>query len=127
MTYNLCNGHAVFDLTKENQEILDFLVKYNEEADKFIQILMESVNENIAVSDYRLHRIEQRNMSLEEFENTCSSVGVVLALQELVMHPIKKLEIELLTNKINGGKITVREIFERHKSEKRAKLLRLLL
>lgn len=127
MEYILCNGFSVNNLTKENKGILDLLCKCKKEADDFIYgFLMGAVNENIAVGDYRLHRILERNMLLDEFNGGFENDSVQ-ACEELFKHPVNKQMFSLLTNKINDGTITPMVLFNRHKSQPRAKMLRLLL
>jgi hypothetical protein len=126
MPYHLPNGEVVMNLTDENKGILNRLIKCCKDADTFVHsFLIYSMNENMAVGDYRVHRIEQRNMSLTEFTNLFLS-SQVTAMEELFMKPLRKQENILLTNKIKTGKITPIIIFSKFKEQPRANLLRLL-
>jgi hypothetical protein len=126
MAYLLCNGFTVLNLTDENKSILDMLIKCVEEADSFIgNFLMCARNENGAVSSYRLHRILERSLSYEEFTFFWSQ-NRTNCLEQMFLCPVKEFEVELLTNKINDGILTLEKFFHSHKEDPRARLFRLL-
>jgi uncharacterized protein YeaO (DUF488 family) len=123
----LINGFTVKNLTNENKGILSILIDRLEQADSFIyNFLLDSSNENLAVSDYRVHRLEQYPQQFDEFTEKYSK-NQVQALEELFLHPITKQEFLLLTNKIKNGKISLEKLFTEHLKSPRAKMLRLLL
>lgn len=127
MEYCLENGFSVFNLTQQSKLILKFLICSTDEADFFVfNFLISSSNENMAVENYRLHKIIQRNLSLNEFLSAYN-LNCREALEELFLSPIREHEFSLLTNIIKDGKITIVKLFEKHKLEPWAKLLRLLV
>jgi len=122
----LLNGYKVQNLTQENCSILNFLVTCNEQADNFtFNYLLISSNENLAVGNYRVDRIEERMLDKDKFILLYNLNGKT-ALEELFMCPISEQEFLLLTNKMNNGKITINQLFDKHRQSPRARLLRLI-
>lgn len=127
MVYELVNDYFVQNLTNESMIVLSYLISNVIQADNFVyNFLLNSSNENFAVHDYRVHRILEKNLTLDEFINLYSK-NEIEALQELFMYPIGEHEFLLLTNKIKCNKITIEKLFSDHKREPRFKLLRLLI
>lgn len=128
MNQTLVNGFSVYNLSSESADTLHYLVADSiERADEFIfNHLMQSVNENLAVGDYRVHRVFESQLTKEDFLEKYSQNNRV-ALNELFMYPIAEHEFSLLTNKMKKGKITIEQLYDMQHREPKAKLTRLLL
>lgn len=70
-----------------------------------------------AINTYRLHRIKQKNVSLELFIMYYASFGLQDALESLFMMPIQKDVTNAIESKILNGTLTLQEIYDKFSSD----------
>jgi hypothetical protein len=118
---------SVLNLTKENQEILSFLIGNNESLynlymDKYHG---EYPNQLLAVANFRLHIRMKNKMSYPEFANNFSS-GKQEALQKQFQIPVTPNDVIRLERLFREGQIDLREVYDRSSADPHLKLVRLL-
>ena len=110
------------NLTAGVYEVIKFLVKDENDFNNFLKHFWLGENRQvISVSNYRQHKILQRNLMFEEFLNLYYE-NPVKGLGELFMHPVYDVDVDKLEQETVAGRMSLEKLYNLHKDKPLRKL-----
>jgi hypothetical protein len=114
-----CRENEEMNLTKENSWQLGFLVQTSSDEKEFKDFFWQGdARQFFSISAYRRHKIKQMNMGFEEFHKLFDK-NEILSIQDLFQQPIDDYTANRILNKIAGGDLTSKIIYDMFIDEER--------
>lgn len=114
-------------LTAANYKLINFLVNNEDDYHDFIKNYWNGeASQFFAVADYRLHKIEEANLSFADFMEMIYKGDPRTALESLFQHPVYQCDVERLFGKMANKELTINDVYEAHKKNKEIMLMSLL-
>ncbi|WJJ55335.1 hypothetical protein QB910_000091 [Dabrowskivirus KKP3916] len=92
---------------------LSLLLKSDEDLFRFRDIERKSKSLELALTEYRMQKLDEQNISLEQFKAWYSE-SPVHALENLFLAPVDEYDVNLLVDLIEQGEWTLASLYQTH-------------
>lgn len=124
-TFNFIKEIQELDFQQHNKIELNLLIDSESDYYKFLEILETAPSETLAVSRFRLAKLEKNWLPLDDFL-TVYMQNPLKALTLLFKHHVSDHDVHLLQSNLLEGKTTLIDLYYKFNSNKRHHLLRFI-